>query len=36
VLLGLVLLVVGLVLLRAPEGRRVRRAEGESHPAGAV
>jgi hypothetical protein len=36
VLLGLVLLVVGLVLLRAPEGRRVRRPEGESHPAGAV
>jgi hypothetical protein len=33
---GLVLLVVGLLLLRAPEGRRVRRAEGESHPAGAV
>jgi hypothetical protein len=31
-----VLLVVGLLLLRAPEGRRVRRAEGESHPAGAV
>jgi hypothetical protein len=36
VLLGLALLVVGLVLLRAPEGRRVRRAEGESRPAGAV
>jgi hypothetical protein len=36
VVLGLALLVVGLVLLRAPEGRRVRRAEGESHPAGAV
>ena len=33
---GLVLLVVGLLLLRAPEGRRVRRVEGESHPAGAV
>jgi hypothetical protein len=33
---GLVLLVIGLVLLRAPEGRRVRRVEGESHPAGAV
>jgi Porin PorA len=36
VVLGLVLLVVGLTLLRAPEGRRVRRAEGGSHPAGAV
>jgi hypothetical protein len=35
-LLVLVLLVVGLVLLRGPEGRRVRRPEGESHPAGAV
>jgi uncharacterized membrane protein len=33
---GLVLVVVGLVLLRAPEGRRVRRVEGESRPAGAV
>jgi Porin PorA len=36
VVLGLVVLVVGLTLLRAPEGRRVRRAEGGSHPAGAV
>jgi hypothetical protein len=36
VVLGLALLVVGLTLLRAPEGRRVRRAEGGSHPAGAV
>jgi len=35
-LAGLVLLVVGLVLLRAPEGRRVRRVEGEGRPAGAV
>jgi Porin PorA len=34
--LGLALLVVGLLLLRAPEGRRVRRAEEESRPAGAV
>ena len=33
---GLVLVVVGLLLLRVPEGRRVRRVEGESHPAGAV
>jgi len=33
---GLVLLVVGLLLLRAPEGRRVRQVEGESHPAGAA
>jgi hypothetical protein len=33
---GLVLLAVGLLLLREPEGRRVRHAEGESHPAGAV
>jgi hypothetical protein len=33
---GLVLLVVGMLLLRAPEGRRVRQTEGESHPAGAV
>ena len=36
VVLGLVVLVVGVTLLRAPEGRRVRRAEGGSHPAGAV
>jgi hypothetical protein len=36
VVLGLALLVVGLTLLRTPEGRRVRRAEGGSHPAGAV
>jgi hypothetical protein len=35
-LLGLVLLVVGLLLLRAPEGRRVRRPESEGRPAGAV
>jgi hypothetical protein len=35
-LLGLVLLVVGMVLLRAPEGRRVRQPEGEGRPAGAV
>jgi Porin PorA len=35
-LAGLVLLVVGLVLLRAPEGRRVRHVEGEGRPAGAV
>jgi len=33
---GVVLLVVGMLLLRAPEGRRVRQTEGESHPAGAV
>jgi len=33
---GVVLLLLGLVLLRAPEGRRVRRPEGEGHPAGAV
>jgi len=34
--LGLVLLLVGLVLLRAPEGRRVRQPESEGRPAGAV
>jgi hypothetical protein len=34
--LGLVLVLAGLALLRAPEGRRVRRPEGEGRPAGAV
>jgi hypothetical protein len=36
VLLGLVLTAVGLYLLRAPQGRRLRRPEGQSRPAGAV
>jgi DUF3068 family protein len=35
-ILGLVLVVVGLTLLRSPEGRRVARPEGESRAAGAV
>jgi hypothetical protein len=33
---GLALLLGGLAMLRPPEGRRVRRAEGSSHPAGAA
>jgi Porin PorA len=36
VLLGLVLTAVGLYLLRAPQGRRLRRPESQSRPAGAV
>ena len=36
VVVGLVLLLSGLAMLRAPEGRRVRRPEGSSRPAGAV
>jgi hypothetical protein len=36
VLLGLVLTSVGLFLLRAPQGRRLRRPESQSRPAGAV
>ena len=36
VLLGLVVAAVGLFLLRAPQGRRMRRPESESRPAGAV
>ena len=36
VLLGLVLTAVGLYLLRAPQGRRLRRPEGQSRTAGAV
>jgi hypothetical protein len=35
-LLGLVLTSVGLFLLRAPQGRRLRRPESQSRPAGAV
>jgi DUF3068 family protein len=35
-LLGLVLVVVGLALLRSPEGRRVARPGSQSRPAGAV
>jgi Porin PorA len=35
VLLGLVLTAAGLFLLRAPQGRRLRRPEGQSRPAGA-
>jgi hypothetical protein len=36
VVLGLVLTSVGLYLLRAPQGRRLRRPESQSRPAGAV
>jgi hypothetical protein len=36
VLLGVVLTSVGLFLLRAPQGRRLRRPESQSRPAGAV
>ena len=35
-LLGLAMASVGLFLLRAPQGRRLRRPESESRPAGAV
>jgi Porin PorA len=36
VLLGLVLTSIGLYLLRAPQGRRLRRPESQSRPAGAA
>jgi predicted hotdog family 3-hydroxylacyl-ACP dehydratase len=36
VLLGLVLTSIGLYLLRAPQGRRLRRPERQSRPADAI